>query len=77
MKESTSRSKLETDSQEERLQKWKEHFRDLLRKYSEIIDKPSEEIIHDQLDIKFGRFTVDEFNIFPKAIKSRKAASLG
>ena len=37
-------------SQEERLQKWKEHFKNQLGNSPEIIDKPSKEIINGQQD---------------------------
>ena len=47
------------NSQEERPQEWKEHFRNQLGK-SEITDKPTEEIIYGQIDIKLRKFTEAE-----------------
>ena len=41
-------------SREERLQKWKEHFNNLLGNPSEITDKTTEEVINCQLDIKLS-----------------------
>ena len=47
---STARLKLKSTRQKERLQKWKEHFKNMVGKPTEIADKPTEEIINDQLD---------------------------
>ena len=41
-----SRSKVKSVGQEERLQKWKEHFKNLLGNPAEIIGKPTEEVIY-------------------------------
>ena len=51
---STSRAKLKTANQQDRLQKWKEHFQNLLGNPPEITDKHTEEIINGQLDINLG-----------------------
>ena len=56
-RKSTLRSKLNATSQEKRLQKWKEHFKNQLGNLPKITDKPTEEIINGQLDIKLEHFT--------------------
>ena len=66
-------SKLNNANQEKRWQKWKEHFKNLLEKPSTVTDKHTEEIINDELNIKFGRFTREELIRVPIAIKNRKA----
>ena len=50
-KNSILRVKLKSVSQEERLLKWKEHFKKLLGNPSETTDKPIQNIIHGQLVI--------------------------
>ena len=47
-KKSILRAKLKPDSQEERLQKLKEHFKNLLRNPPEVTDKPIKTIIINQ-----------------------------
>ena len=47
-RKSTLRSKLKVASQEEKLQDWKEHFKNLHRNPPEITDHQSKEIIYDQ-----------------------------
>ena len=61
---------------EERLQKWKEHFKNQLENPPEITDKYCKEIMNDQLDIKHGQFMEVEFDVVLKKIKSRKAVGL-
>ncbi len=46
-RKSTLRSKLKAANQEERLQKWKEHFKNLLGNPPEVTDKPIKEITHE------------------------------
>ena len=50
----TLRAKLNAASKEERHQKLKEYFKNLLENLPEIMDKPTGEIINGQLDIKLG-----------------------
>ena len=57
-----SRAKLKAASQEERINLWKEHFKNLLGKSPKVTDKPITKIINNQLDIKLGQFT-QELNI--------------
>ena len=56
-RKSTSRAKLKTAGQEERLHLWKEHFKNLLGKSLKVTDEPITKIINNQLDIKLGEFT--------------------
>ena len=51
-------------------------FRESIEKPSEITEKPAEEIIQDQLDIKLGHSTEGEFDIVPKTIKITKLEGL-
>ena len=67
---STSRAKLKAANQEEQIQKWKEHFKNLLGK-SPKADKPITNIINFQVDIKLGQFTEEEFDVVLTKIKSR------
>ena len=60
--------------QQEQIQMWKEHFKNLLGNSSKVTDKPITKIINAQLDIRFGHFTQEELNIILTKIKSRKAA---
>ena len=71
-RKSTLRVKLKTAIQEERFQKWKEHFKNLLGKPPEIIDKPIQKIINEPLDIKLRQFTEKELDAVLKKIKAEK-----
>ena len=71
-----SKSKLKSYQSRKRRQKWKEHLKNLHGKHLEIKDKPSEEIIHSQLDIKLGHLTKDKLGAVLKTVESRKAAGL-
>ena len=51
---SISRTKPKAASQEERLQKGKEHFKNLFRNPPEVTDKSIKKIINYQLDVKLG-----------------------
>ena len=75
MKEKNLESKT---ANQEGLQKWKEHFKNLLRNPSKNADKHNKEITISQLDIKLGQFMEQEFDIVlkKKTTKSQKAASL-
>ena len=46
-RKSTTRARLKAASQEERLLKWKEHFKKLLGKPPEITDKPIQKSLFD------------------------------
>ena len=51
-RQNTVRAKLKAASQEERLLRWKEHFKDLLENSPDVTDKPIPKIINSQVDIK-------------------------
>ena len=70
------RAKPKGASQEGRLLKWKEYFKNLLGNPAKITDKPTEKIIYSQLDNKLGQFTEEKLFVVLKKIKSRKAAGL-
>ena len=70
-RKNTSRTKLKTACQKERLLKGKEHFKNLLGNPPEITNKPNQKIIIDQLDIKLGQFTEEELVSFKK-LKTEK-----
>ena len=57
-------------SEEERLQKWKEYFKNLLGKPLETTDKSTEEIIICQVDD--GQFTEKNLDTVLEIVKSRK-----
>ena len=69
-KKNTLRVKLKAASQEERMQKWKERFQNLLGNSSKDSDKPIIKVINCQLDIKQGQFTKKELNIVLTKIKA-------
>ena len=48
--------------QEERVRKWKEHFKNLLENYPEMPDKPIENFMNCQLNTKLGEFTAEELD---------------
>ena len=75
-RKSAPSSKLKAASQEDRLLKWKEHFKNLLGNPPKITDKNIQKISNSQLDIKLGHFTIDELETVLRAIKNRKAAGL-
>ena len=61
---------------QERRQKGKEQFKNLLGNNPEITDKLTKEIIHDQLDTNYCYITEDELDRFLKRIKSKKTTGL-
>ena len=73
---STSAAKLKAASQEEWIQMWEEHFKNLLRNSLKVSNKPIAKIINSQPDIKLGQLTKEEHNVVLTKIKSRKGAGL-
>ena len=72
MQQSTSRAKINVASQEERLQKWKEHFKNMLGNLPEFIDKPiKNNYSRIILDFQMGQFIEEEFNAILKAKSCR------
>ena len=70
-KKRTLRAKLKAACKEERLLKWKEHFKNLLENPPEIIDSSIQNIINGQLDVKLGQFMEEELDaVLKKKIKN-------
>ena len=70
------KAKLKATNQEEQIQLWKQHFKNLLGNPPKVIDEPIMRIINKQLDIKLGQFTQEELDSVLGKIKNRKAAGL-
>ena len=60
-------------NQEERLEKWKDHFKNLLRNLPEITDNLTEEI---KCQVGIKQFTEEELGTVLKTIKRRNSAGL-
>ena len=76
-KEEHCQSKLKATSQEERIQQWKQHFKNLLRTPPKVTHEPIiTRIISKQLDIKLGQFSQEELDSVLRKIKNKKAAGL-
>ena len=56
-----SNAKLKAISQQERIHMWKQHFKNLLGKLLKVVHEPITKSISNQLDIKLGQFTQEEF----------------
>ena len=69
-------AKLKASSQDKRLQKWKEHFQNLLGKAPVIKDQPIQQIIDNELPIKKGPFSEEELETVLKKLKNKKAPRL-
>ena len=63
-------------NQEERRQKWKEHFEILFGNPPEGIYKTTKKFINTPLNINIGQFTEEELDTVLKRIKIRNAAGL-
>ena len=55
-RKSTAKAKLKTNSQEERIQLWKQHSENLLGNPLKVTHEPITRIISKQSDIKLGQF---------------------
>ena len=75
-RKSTAKAKLKAASQQERVELWEQHFKNLLGNPPKITDEPITRIISKQLDIKQGPFTKEELDSVLRRIKNRKAAGL-
>ena len=75
-RKSLAKAKLKATSQQERIQLWKQHFENLLRKPPKVTHEPITRIISKQLDIKLGQFTQEELDSVLIKIKNRNAARL-
>ena len=63
---SISSAKLKAVSQEERIQMWKDYFKNLFANSPEVTDRPITKNINSQQEIKLGQFTPEELNIVLK-----------
>ena len=70
-------AKLKATNQEERKHLWKQHFENLFGKSPKVTDDQITKIICNQLDIKLGQFTHEEFEYVIRKIKNRKAPVFG
>ena len=61
-------------AQEERIQKWKEHFKNQFGNSPKVNDKLIQKIINRQLDIKLGQFTEGKLDTVLKTIRCEKVA---
>ena len=75
-KKNTVKAKLKATSQQEWIHLWKQYFKNLLRKPLKITHEPIMKIIHQQLDIKLGQFTLEELNSVLRKIRNRKPAGV-
>ena len=75
-RKTSSKAKLKALSQEERLNKWKEHFQTLLGNITNVSDTPVERIVNYELNIKTENFNHEELKKALIKLKRRKAAGL-
>ena len=75
-RKSTTKAKLKTTNQQERIKLWKQHFENPLQNPLKVTHKPITRIISKQLDIKLGLFTLKELDSVLRKIKNRKATGL-
>lgn len=72
-----TKAKIKANSQNERLNKWKSHFQNLLGKQPNVSNKPIEmNPAQQELDIKTGPFNENELELVLKKLKNKKAAGL-
>ena len=71
------KSKLKANTQEERLELWKNHFQGLLGKEPTVNDLPMTKIIHNEQDISVDDFTIEELEkVLKKNAKTEKLLAL-
>ena len=75
-RKSTTKAKLKTANQQERIKLWKQHFENLLGNPPKVTQEPIARIISKQLNIKLEPFTQEELDSVLRKIKNRKAAGL-
>ena len=59
-RKSSSQAKLKAANQNERIEKWKDHFENLLGKAPSILQKETTKVKERDLDIRKGLFSLDE-----------------
>ena len=75
-RKSTTKAKLKTTNQLERIKLWKQHYENLLGNPPKVTHEPIARIISKQLYIKVRPFTQVELYSVLRKIKNRKAAGL-
>ena len=75
-KKSCNSSKLKASSQEERVQLWQKHFKNLSGNQAKITDNEITPVFTEELNIKKGPFTMEELLKAVKSIKCGKARGL-
>ncbi|XP_068691683.1 uncharacterized protein [Montipora foliosa] len=75
-RKSSNSSKLKAPSQEERIQLWKNHFKDLLGKPPQVSNELINPIVQEELHIKKGDFSMDELMKALKSTQNHKACGL-
>ena len=71
-----TKHKLKAKIQQERIQLWKQHFKNLQGNPPIVTHEPITRIISKRLDIKIRPFTQEDLNSVLRKIKNRKAAGL-
>lgn len=71
-----TKAKIKAISQEERLNKWKWHFKDLLGKEPFVSDTPIQINCENELAVKMGPFNECELAMVLKKLKKKKAGGL-
>ena len=75
-KKKSSKARIKASSQEDRMNKWKEHFKQLLGNVPTIKKEPTTPIVNYELPIKTGYFTMEELENVLKSTKNSKAAGI-
>ena len=75
-RKSSNSSKLKAASQEERIQLWKNHLKDLLGKPPQVSNELITPIVEEELNIKKGDFSMDELVKALKSTQNHKAYGL-
>ena len=75
-RKSSNKATLKATSQEERLSKWKDHFKQLLGSAPNVSDTEIEKIAENPLNIKLGKFKKEELDAVLKKNINKKAAGL-
>ena len=72
----TLRAKLKATNQEERIHKWKDHFKNLLGNSPKVTHKSIKKIIDCQQDTKLAQFMKEKLDVVLTEFQIRKAAGL-
>ena len=75
-RKSTNKSKLKASDQNERLQLWEQHFKNLLGKPPRLVESPVNRAINNELNVKKGMFTMKELTTVLNALPNGKACGL-